>query len=99
MLSNWTSKDIVPLCFDPLRAGTECDAATHKPEGYQPHCAHTSPAAAERHCFGTPFWDSFLVLLVVPRQLSAQGQGAGTSVGWPGWTGVCGGQRRSVLGW
>lgn len=48
-----------PLTPRPLRAGTECDAATHKPVGYQPHCAHTPSAGAERRCHGTPLWDSF----------------------------------------
>ncbi len=80
-----------PLMPRPLRAGTKCDATTHKPVGYQPHCAHTPSTGAERCCYGTHLWDSFPVLLAVPPQLSAQGQGAGTSVGRRGWTGVGGG--------
>ncbi|KAK1906664.1 Myosin-1 [Dissostichus eleginoides] len=28
------------------RAGTKCDAAIHKPVGYQPHCANTPSAGA-----------------------------------------------------
>lgn len=83
-----------PLMPRPSRAGTECDAATHKPLGYQPHCAHTPSAAAEHRCYGTHLWDSF----PVPPRLSAQGQGAGTGVGRRGWTGAGGGQHRSILG-
>lgn len=48
------------------------------------------PHSLSRSCYGTPLWDSFPVPLVVPPRLSAQGQGAGTSVGRRGWTGVWG---------
>lgn len=87
-----------PLIPRPWRAETECDAATHKPVGYQPYCAHTPWARAKRRRYGTYLWDSFLVPLVVPPRLSAQGQGAGTSVGRRGWTRVGGWQHRSILG-
>lgn len=79
-----------PLMPRPLRDGTKYDTATHKPVGYQPHCAHTPSAGAEWSCYETHLWDSFPVPLVVPPRLSAQGQGAGTSVGRRGWTGVGG---------
>lgn len=44
----------------------------------------------EHRCYGTHLWDSFPVPLALLLQLSAQGQGAGTSVGLRGWTGVGG---------
>lgn len=71
-----------------LRAGTECDFPTHKPVGYQPHCAHTPSAEAENFDYGIHLRDSFPILLAAPPWLSAQGQGAGEGVGWRGWTKV-----------
>lgn len=89
MSSDRTRKHSVPSCLDPRRLEPSVTPLPTDRWGINPDCAHTPPAFAERHRYGTPLRDSFPVPpLVVPLRLSAQGQGAGTGVGWRwrGWT-------------
>lgn len=87
-----------PLMLRPPRAGTKCDAATHKLEGYQPHCAHTPSAGAVT---GRPsgirspsrLWSRRGYLLRARERGRAWDGGVG--LGFGGW----GGQHRSILGW
>lgn len=76
MLSHRTRKDIGGCT--PPRAEARRDNSTHNPSGV------SNPLTPPRQ--GTHLQDWLPIPLAAPPRLSAQGQGAGTSVGWRGWT-------------
>lgn len=84
-----------PLMLQPPRAGTKCDAATHKLEGYQPHCTHTPSAGAvtgrpSRIRSPSRLWSHRGYLLRARERGRAWNGGVGLGFG--------GRQHRSILG-